>query len=95
MSVTDMHECPHGPIKDCHKCMFRELVEALEDALAYIGGTLKADWGESDRQAINRVRSELLTGGRALIEKAKQIDPDCIPYEEAQEIAANQSHRYG
>lgn len=31
-SATDMYDCTHGPKKDCHACLVRELVAALERA---------------------------------------------------------------
>ena len=92
MSVTNMNLCTHGPKKDCHACLVGELVAILERCLPYIDGHFKAWSYESDRQALNRVRSELLRDGCAVLEKAKQLE-DCIPIEDAPEVI-EAPHRY-
>ena len=84
-SLTDMSECPHGPIKDCHKCMFRELVQVLEGSIRLANCVMARD-----PFLFTREGAEVLVRARAAIQKAKLIDPDCLPYEDAQEAAASQ-----
>ena len=86
MSATDMYNCTHGPKKDCHACIVRELVEALKAAI---------EW--RDKLAANPMSQEAWEGlvgedgcldneARAVLEKAKLIE-DCIPVEEAEEAS--------
>ena len=84
-SVTDMHTCPHGPIQDCHKCMFRELVQVLEGSIRLANCVMARDPFLFAREG-----ATVLVQARAAIQKAKQIDPDCIPSDEAEEAAASQ-----
>ena len=64
MSVTDMYECTHGPKKDCHACLVRELVKALEnlmytrpDGTSHI--SLCEEWNSSCRYSCIQVRAVL------------------------------------
>ena len=75
-STTDMYECTHGPKKDCHACLVREMAAVLEQATQNF---TPADWGW------------WLPRARAVLEKAKLID-DCVPAEEAAEAALDHGH---
>ena len=85
-SLTSMHNCPHGPIKDCHKCMFKELVQVMEHFLVDYS-IAYADLRGRDKAWCEYEDREVVVAARAVLEKAKLIDPDCIPYEEAKEAA--------
>ncbi len=69
-SLTDMRDCAHGPKANCHKCMFRELVGVLEGIL------------DCHTRSIT---DEAWENAHTALEKAKLIDPACIPREEAAE----------
>ncbi len=91
MSATDMYDCTHGPRKDCHACLVKELVEALEWASAASGKAVQDaqpagdGWFKVPPGTLARLGGmEALA--RAVLEKAKEMD-DCIPIEEAEEAS--------
>ncbi len=70
-SLTDMRECRHGPKANCHKCLIPELVGVLEDCATALHADRMHDgrFWDCDRWGCG--------AARALIEKAKLVDPDC------------------
>ena len=92
MSVTNMNLCTHGPKKDCHACLVGEFVEAMGE-IAHKLGVLRRVAEASGVRYDARNLSELEKLARAILEKAKLIE-DCVPWDDAAEIAANQGHRW-
>jgi len=80
MSVTNRYECRHGPKSDCHACLIPEMAKALERIIeardAYHGGDL----------------ARAVDSARAVLDKANALDPDCIPAEQAAEVALDHGH---
>jgi hypothetical protein len=74
-SLTDMARCNHRtpPIPDCHKCLFRELLEELEPIYRQADGWCCADDSGDPSMRFADIATQL----RALIDKAKLLDPDC------------------
>ena len=76
-SVTHMHNCTH----DCHQCFLRETLQLLE-GMSYTRPDGTQHIIGCDPRYERCTYS--CTQARPLIERAKAIDPDCIPAEEAE-----------
>ena len=82
-SLTNMHECRHGPKANCHKCLVPELVEALRKAGMHCDELRDAwergalDSHDSSGGTRSNRNVDVLISIRAVLEKAKLIDPDC------------------
>jgi hypothetical protein len=80
-SLTDMHNCTHGPKANCHKCLIPELVKALkgfqEDGSDHFFGCIMNRLSGEDIADLGVTCDLWCAKARALINKAKLIDPDC------------------
>lgn len=74
-SVTDMHNCIHGPKRDCHACLVGELVEALKP-LAVLNVWVpnnKRIWND-DSLLECKIKMVHARNAAAVLEKAKLVE---------------------